>query len=116
MNNALATRAEITEQRTRLLIASTILEQLGGRANRFAVMTGARDFVALESGVQFAIGKGAKAGINKVRILLTPADTYTVEFWKIRGADATLVSTTDDVYCDSLSRVFEQATGFSTTL
>jgi len=115
MNNALATHAAVTEQSTRLLIASTILEQLGG-VRRLSVMTGARDFVALPDGVQFKIGAGAKLGANKARIILTPEDVYTVEFWKIRGAKCELISISNYIYNDMLSRVFEQETGFSLTL
>jgi len=92
-------------------IATTILKQLGGIG--FAVMTGAKDFVGLESGLMFRIPK-AKDGINRVRVVLTPADDYTVEFWRTRRTSATLVETRDRVYCDQLQAVFTSVTGLHT--
>lgn len=101
-----------------LRAASTIVEQLGG--GRFVAMTGAKGFVALEetperrAGVSFRIGRNAKA-INWVRVSLTYADTYTVEFG--RGyKKARVVGTATDVYADMLGPVFESATGMYTHL
>lgn len=97
-------------------IANTIIAQLGGR--RFQVMTGASNFLALDSGVQFNIGAGAKSDINKVVVTLMPDDTYTVEFWRIkrRSLDITKVSDYVGVSADTLQRVFTEATGFYTHL
>lgn len=97
-----------------MTIATTVLEQLGG--NRFRMMTGSRDFVALESGLMFRVGSGARNGINKVRVVLTPADDYTVEFWRVRGTKATLVQSREGIYCDQLQEVFTNETGFYTRL
>ena len=97
-----------------LVIANTILQQLGG--NRFAVMTGAKNFVGMSNGLMFGLRRGAKNGINKVRITLDPSDTYTVEFYKIRGVNVSKVSESDMVYADSLRKTFESATGLYTSL
>ncbi len=97
-----------------LQVAQTILEQLGGR--RFLAMVGAKNIAGDESSVQFSIGNGAKNKINKVRVKLEDSDTYTVEFWSIRGAKFDLVSTFSDVYCDQLQEIFTAETGFYCTL
>ena len=96
-------------------IAATILEQIGG-LRRLAAMTGARDFVALEAGAQFGIGRGARDGITKVRIELTPADLYDVTFYRIRGAQVRIVSEAAGLYADQLRDTFERATGFRLSL
>ena len=92
-------------------VADTILEQLGGM-RRLSIMIGAKHFVALENGVQFSVGSGAKGGINKIRVVLRPSDTYDVEFWKIRGTSMKKVSEWEDVYNDQLKGLVEKETGF----
>ena len=58
-------------------IAQTILTQLGG--HKFAVMTGAKNFVAIDNGIRFSIGKnGSRA--NLVKVVLDWDDTYTMSF------------------------------------
>jgi hypothetical protein len=94
-----------------LEIANTILEQTGGR--KLAVMTGAFNFYAIDSGLQFQLKSGAKDGINKIRIVLTSDDDYTVTFYKGAGV---IVATVDSVYCDMLQDIFEEHTGLYTTL
>lgn len=61
-------------------IAKVIVQQLGG--NQFAMMTGAKQFVAIENGVRFRIGKN-KTRANMVKITLRWDDTYNMEFWHI---------------------------------
>jgi len=98
-------------------IASTILAQLGG--GRFCAMTGAKNFLALKSGVQFDIGRGAKNKATKVRIELTPADLYDVRFyrWNARQLEAVEVEGgAEGVYVEDLRRLFTEATGFDTHL
>jgi hypothetical protein len=105
---------EVTMSHTeQMQIAKTILEQLGG--NRFVRFTGAKNLVALESGLLFSIPK-AKDSINRVRITLTPADTYTVEFCAVRGSKVKEVAKLEDVYCDMLVELFETNTGLYTHL
>ncbi len=58
------------------IIAKTILEQLGG--GRFMAMTGAKNMVAIENGLQFDLPRTrhyVKDGINKVQVVLDPSDT-----------------------------------------
>lgn len=99
-------------------IAQTILQQLGG-VNRLRVMTGAKDFVAIENGVQFGIGRNA-AGVNKVIIKLRADDTYDVEFGAVRRVKLemryTVKDRTEGAYCDMLMNLFERATGMYLTL
>lgn len=60
-------------------IANTILSQFGG--HKFTVMTGAKNFVAIENGIRFNIGKnGSRA--NMVKVILNGDDTYTMSFIK----------------------------------
>jgi len=96
-------------------VADVILEQLGGM-RRLSMMVGARHFVALEHGVQFSIGSGAKSGINKVRVVLQPSDTYDVEFWKVRGTTMKKISEWGDVYNNQLMDLFEKETGMYLTI
>lgn len=100
-------------------IAHTILAQLGGR--RFTSMTGAKDLLAIESGLQFKLpARFAKDGINCVRIVLDPSDTYTVEFGKITRRQGlphyAVLASYDETYCDQLEGLFEDVTGLKTRL
>ena len=64
-------------------IAKTIFQQLGG--NKFAIMTGAKNLIAVKDGIRFNIGRnGSKA--NMVQITLRWDDTYTMQFWR-KGSD-----------------------------
>lgn len=64
---------------TNTAVANTIYQQLGG--NRFKVMTGAKNFVAIDNGVIFDIGRNASKA-NKVKITVNAFDLYDVEFIK----------------------------------
>ena len=99
-------------------IAKTILEQLGG--SHFTMMTAAKNFLAMESGLAFAIpGKGfAKDGINELHVILDASDTYTVRAFRVRRSkgipNATLISEHSGVYNDNLQSVFTGLTGLDT--
>jgi hypothetical protein len=116
-----------------LIVARTILEQLGGQ--RFVVMTGAKNFIGGPDSLSFKIPKTRR--IRGVRITRTPADTYTVEFFtwgrrarqvhKVRrtreqkdsgGRYGCLdtVATVEDVYAGQLRDVFTRVTGLQTSL
>ena len=96
------------------VVANTILNQIGGR--RFIMMTGAKNFVSSENGLTFRIpGRSAKQGINKVRIVLMPDDTYEMQFIKYANMTDKRVSTVTNVYCDMLEDVFEAQTGLFTS-
>ena len=57
----------------------TILSQFGG--HKFTVMTGAKNFVAIENGIRFNIGKNGSQA-NMVKVILNGDDTYTMSFIK----------------------------------
>lgn len=107
-------QAEYTKEE-RMQIANTILQQLGG-AGRLKMMAGCKDFVAIDAGVQFGIGKNA-AGINKAVIKLRADDTYDVEFGtgrmnrKTFDYTFTVKDKTEGAYADMLKSLFEKAIG-----
>ena len=104
---------------TRKEIADTILAQLGGR--QFKVMTGAKDFTFGERGeLTFGLpARFAKDGINKVRVTLTDADDYTLEFFRINMRAKEMVktiATEEGVFVDTLRATFTRVTGLDCTL
>jgi hypothetical protein len=110
----MATREE------QIQIANTIIGQLGG-FGKLKAMTGAKDISALDSGVQFSIGRNA-ASVNRVRITLNGLDLYDLEFGSIRkkrnasGYSVTIKAEHKNVYNDQLTELFEQATGMRLSL
>lgn len=96
-------------------VATQILEQLGG--HRFTAMTGAKQFVGSERALQFSIGRGATNKANKVRVTLATDDTYTIEFFNLRGVNyKPCGEPVERVYADRLQAVFTEATGLDTHL
>ncbi len=103
-------------------VADEIIRQLGGR--KFTVMTGAKDYMALESGLRFRLPGGGgftKQGINRVEIDLQPDDLYTVRFSKIRFTNridlqTKTVSEFFGIYNDQLQPLFTSETGLNTHL
>jgi hypothetical protein len=105
-------------------IAATILQQLGD--NEFRVMTGAKNFVAIESGLQFDLPKYPGLKINRVVITLNDRDTYDVQFGRISKKKDAVYGVTmptyealfflNDVYADSLRKTFTSMTGLDTRL
>lgn len=98
-----------------LTVSETILAQLGGW--RFISMTGASSLVGDPGMLQFSLPKNERK-INKVRIELTPADTYTVKFYSIRqrGLSVNVIAEREGVYAENLREVFERETGLYTSL
>lgn len=94
-------------------VPDTILQQLGGR--RFIAMTGARNLVGSERSLSFRIG-GNRARISGLHIELTPSDTYTVTFLRIRCGMPQEVSRCEDVYAEDLQHIFTATTGMDTHL
>jgi hypothetical protein len=92
-------------------IAETILQQLGG--GRLRMMTGAKNFVALDNGLMFMLPR-AKGGINKVIVKLNGLDLYDIEFDRIRGVEYKVIATANDVYAENLQDVFTEHTGLYT--
>jgi len=102
-------------------VANEIIRQLGGR--KFTVMTGARDYMAVDDGLTFRIpGTMTKNHINKVRIILDPSDTYTVSFWNYRKQkdihtpSMKKIAEHSIVYDDMLQSIFTAETGLDTHL
>ena len=90
-----------------MTIAKTIADQLGNMALR---MMGAKNLLAGSDYLQFKIGRNAK-GVNLIRIILTPADLYKVEFIKVRKLQCKTVAEHDGVYADMLHGIIEDETG-----
>ena len=96
-------------------IGQTIYQQLG--AGRFRCMTGAKHFLAFADSLSFCIsGNTTFKRINHVRVELTPADTYTVTFSRLRKFKLTTVAVLTDVYAEDLEKRFTETTGLVTSL
>ena len=93
-------------------IAQTLLQQIGRSA---LFMLGAKDFVLLEKGLRFRIGRNSK-GVNRLTITLDPSDTYIVEAEYVRAAKHRVVERCENVYVDSLHSVIEAMTGMRTAM
>lgn len=96
-----------------MTVAQTILQQLGG--GRFIAMTGAKNFLGREDGLSFKIGSNAKR-ISHVRVTLTPADLYNVEFLSIRGTSIKTAAVVEGAYFDNLADVIAENTGLAVWL
>lgn len=107
------THSELAKTKTGLKVANIVLQQLG--AARFRAMTGAKNIVALENGIQFSLPR-AKDGINKVVIKLNPQDTYDIEYWRIRGATFKKVKESKNIGIENLRATFTRDTGLATSL
>jgi hypothetical protein len=94
-------------------IANTILQHLGG--NRFRAMTGSKDFAAIESGIQFKVGRNSKS-INFCRIRLNGRDLYDAEYGFMRSGKFHATKFSDDLYFDQLQADFTENTGLYTRL
>lgn len=99
-------------------VARTILEQLGG--NRFAMMTGAKNFSCGGKdnylGFRIPRSKGKNGSVNYVKIALNGNDLYDVEYGRIHGMKYTVVAEDIDIYNDMLKDSFENYTGLYTSL
>lgn len=83
-------------------IARTILDQMGG--NRFQVMTGAKNFAAIDRGLQFDIGRNGSQA-NRVRVTLRGDDTYDMQFIRKGGSvnPYTVLTKVGDKYMGKVS-------------
>jgi hypothetical protein len=93
-----------------MTVAHTIFNQLGG--NRFAFMTGSKNFTNTGKGLQFRLSRN-KTVANFCIIKLNGSDLYDVEFVRA-GKSYKEVSTVNGVYADQLQAVFTQVTGLYT--
>ena len=98
-------------------LANEIYNQLGGR--KFAVMTGAKNLIAIKNGLQFSLPGGGgfcRNGINGVQITLNGLDLYDVKFYRIRGINMKEIAYHENIYNDMLPTIFEKETGSRTSL
>lgn len=110
---------------TNTMTAQTILNQLGG--SKFIVMTGAKNFIALENGIKFNIGRN-RSKANMVKITVNSLDLYDVEFIKFtpfkfnvntmtaREEKIETVAKLENYYDEMLQDGFTSVTGMQTHL
>jgi len=112
---------------TNTMTAQTILNQLGG--SKFVAMTGAKNFVALENGIKFNIGRNASKA-NTVKITVNGLDLYDIDFIKFtpfktninyttctvttRAEKTEIIKSYNDCYCDMIQEIFTNVTGLYT--
>ena len=95
-------------------VANEIYRQLGG--NKFAVMTGAKNFIDLENGIRMKIGRN-KTNHNWMEVTLNSLDLYDVAFAKLtKLGERKSLKEYKNVYNDSLVELFERHTGMYTKL
>tara|TARA_Y100000590_G_scaffold445199_1_gene576990 strand:- start:1030 stop:1326 length:297 start_codon:yes stop_codon:yes gene_type:complete len=95
-------------------IANEIYRQLGG--NKFAVMTGAKNFIDIENGIRMKIGRN-KTNHNWMEVTLNSLDLYDVAFAKLtKLGERKSLKEYKNVYNDSLVELFETHTGMYTKL
>lgn len=104
--NASVEKKPLTES-----VATTILTQLGG--NKFRVMTGSKDFVSIDNGIQFKVGRNDKA-VNFVKITLNGKDLYDMVFGRVASGKMKEKSRAEDVYASQIQKVFTSHTGMYT--
>jgi hypothetical protein len=97
-------------------VPKTILEQMGG--NRALAMIGAKDFVYGDNFLKISFKAKALNGIKCFRIILTPADTYTVTFYGAMkaGLMPAIKAEFEDIYCEQLKGLIERTTGLYLSL
>ena len=92
-----------------------LLQQLGG--NRFIAMTGAKNLAIdkPKNELHMKIGRNSK-GVSHVRIKLTSADLYNMEFLQVRAGKIKIKSKEKGVYADQLGKMFKKNTGMNVSL
>ena len=95
-------------------VANEIYRQLGG--NKFAVMTGAKNFIDIENGIRMKIGRN-KTNHNWMEDTVNSLDLYDVAFAKLtKLGERKSLKEYNNVYNDSLVELFETHTGMYTKL
>lgn len=101
------------------VIAETILQQLGG--NRFAVMTGSKNFMRIAHGLIFDLSRNMTSA-NCCEITLNGLDLYDIKFYLRRQNHKTwdvtkkVIREYYDVYAEMLPEIFTETTGMYTRL
>lgn len=93
------------------IIAQNILTVIGSQS-RLSAMIGAKDFVAIDNGLQFGL-KRVSNKINKIIIRLNSMDTYDIELgnFNMRKLEYKTVEVINHVYADQLKSILENKTG-----
>jgi hypothetical protein len=95
-------------------IAQTILNQLGGKV--FTIMTGSKNFAALESGLSMRLAKN-QSKAQYLSIKLNSLDLYDVQFIKVsKNFDRTTIAEFHGLYAEDLQKTFTEVTGMYTRL
>lgn len=97
-------------------VGTQILHQLGG--GRFTLFTGCSNYVAIENGLQFKLGRNGNK-MTHCKITLTGKDDYTIEYKYVRGSDIRTLKTVliqDGITVENLEKAFFEATGLYTNL
>ena len=88
-------------------IAQTIIQQLGG-GGRLVAMIGAKNFVAIESGLSFKFG--ACPQYNYLSITLNGMDLYDLRLVKVRAHSIVREKTVSGIYAEDLRQTIESET------
>jgi len=94
------------------------LAQANNGARRLIAMIGAKhiSYSETDNHVAFRFMRGASNKANYIKITLTDADLYDVEFGKIHGLNYRVISKSDGLYEDMLKEHFESETGLYLTM
>ena len=108
------------EQGGQIMVAKTILEQLGG--GKFIAMTRSKDFIDLGNGLRMNLARN-KTSANRLEIILDrETDTYIMKFFRQTFSKKTFevskkdIALREGVYCDMLEEMFTSTTGLYTRL
>ena len=97
-----------------LIVAETILKQLGG--NQFRMMTGAKNLGATEDSLSMRLGRNS-SNSNYLKITLNSMDLYDMEFCKLtKMGEKKSVTEYNNVYNDMMTDQFTAHTGMYTSL
>lgn len=98
------------------IIAQEILNVIGSQG-KLATMIGAKDFVAIDNGLQFGLKRKANK-INKIVIKVNGLDLYDVEFgnFTMSKLEYKTVSKVENIYADQLKSLIEQKLGLYLSL
>jgi hypothetical protein len=105
----------MTQQESKLQ-AMEIMNQLGGM--KFVTMTGAQ-YITYDSNMNtanLAFKFRGSRNATHCKIILDMMDTYTVTFYKVRGAECKTVCEHTGIYNDMLQSLFTEVTGLYTTM
>jgi len=98
---------------SRFPVAQEILSQLGGQ--QFKAMTGANNFGATDNSMSCKIMPN-QTGANYVIIKLNALDYYDIEFVSVRAGKRKVKESYQNIDCEQLRGIFEDATGLRTSL